>query len=112
MILQQVDFNDFWEWLGRSDSYKNNFSYDGAKALFEYIEEASDNGEQEAADNYDPIAWCVEFSEYADFGEFQHDTGYTKDGVVYKGYDNIDTLEDLSDHTIVISESPLVIADF
>lgn len=72
MILQQVNSSDFWSWLNhdKDSSYYRYFSYEAAKALFDYLEEASDNGEQEAADNYDPVAWCVEFSEYNSLADF------------------------------------------
>lgn len=63
MITQAVTFSDWWNWLQSSESYKNNFSYDGAQAVFDYMEEYSESTESEA-DNFDPIAWCVEFTEY------------------------------------------------
>lgn len=77
MILQQVNSSDFWEWLNhdKDSSYYRDFSYEAAKALFDYLEEASDNGEQEAADNYDPVAWCVEFSGYDSLADFNKDRG-------------------------------------
>jgi hypothetical protein len=100
MITTQVTFSDFWGWLNSSDGYKNSFSYEGAKALFEYLEEATDNGGEVEPDNYDPVAWCCEFSEYADLDELK------------ENYDSIESMEDLQNNTIVISESPLVIADF
>lgn len=99
MITTQVQFSDFWQWLQNSDSYKNNFSYEGAKALFDYLETASDNGETDTMD-FDPVAWCCEFSEYKDLDELK------------ENYSNIETMQDLEYNTIVISESPLVIADF
>lgn len=53
---------EFWEWIKQSDSYSNNFSLEGAKALQAYLEELSEDigGNIE----WDPIAWCVEYSEY------------------------------------------------
>jgi hypothetical protein len=91
---------EFWNWLERSDNYSNNFSIEGAKALQAYYDELSEDLGENI--EFDPIAWCCEFSEYKDFDEFQHDTGYTKDGKQYQGYDNINSLEDLTDHTQVI----------
>ena len=38
---------------------RNNFSYEGAKALMEYLEDLSENIE------YDPIAFCCDFVEYS-----------------------------------------------
>lgn len=43
---------------------RDNFSYDGAAALMEYLESiAEDTGEPM---EYDPIAYCCDFAEYAD----------------------------------------------
>jgi len=108
MITTQVTFSDFWGWLQSSDSYKNNFSYEGAKALFEYLEEASDNGEPSEADNYDPVAWCVEFTEFKDFKNWKTNFYGTDDTPIGQ----IKDLGELNNHTIVVNESPLVIADF
>ncbi len=54
MITTDVQFHTFWDWLQSSNNYKNNFTYDGAKALFEYLEEYSE--ESEAKVEFDPIA--------------------------------------------------------
>ncbi len=53
---------------------------------------------------FDPIAWCCEFSEYDSFEQFQKDTGYTKDGVEHVGYPDIETVDDLREHTTVLIE--------
>lgn len=102
---------EFAEWCKQSDSYKNNFSFDGANALQAYLEELS----EEMGDNieFDPIAWCCEFSEYASYDEFQHDTGYIKDGVQYNGYDNINSLDELKDNTTVIEfDGGIIVSEF
>ena len=44
------------------ESYKDNFSYEGKKALFEYLEELEEGCNQEL--ELDPIALCCEYSEY------------------------------------------------
>ena len=36
MITTEVISNDFVDWLRTSDSYKNNFSVQGARALYDY----------------------------------------------------------------------------
>ena len=43
---------------------RDNFSYDGAEALMEYLDELS----ADIGDNieYDPIAFCCDFAEYSD----------------------------------------------
>ena len=63
----------------------DNFSYEGARALFQYIEELEDDiGEQI---EFDPIAIRCDYSEYKNLEE------------VKEYYDNIETIEDLQDHT-------------
>lgn len=49
----------------------HNFSYEGLHALFDYIEEfEADTGQQI---EFDPIALCCEYSEYANIQEIQED---------------------------------------
>jgi hypothetical protein len=57
----------FWHWLKQSGSYQDNFSVSGAKAVFNYFDELSD--EMDKPIEFDPIAWCVEFSEYDSVAE-------------------------------------------
>lgn len=62
---------EFAEWVKNSDSYSNNFSFEGAKMVQEYYEQLSDDlGE---SIEFDPIAWCVEWSEYNSFQEAYQD---------------------------------------
>lgn len=57
----------------------NNFSYEGKKALFEYIEELeSDTGEET---ELDVIALCCEFTEYSNIQEFV--ANYSDDYIVW-----------------------------
>jgi hypothetical protein len=88
MITTEVTASDFQNWLRQSDSYKNNFSYEGAQALYDYLYEYS----EETGENmeFDPIAWCVEFTEYENLKELQ------------ENYNNIENEEDLLNSTSVI----------
>ena len=64
MITTTVNFDTFYTWLqNKNSSYYHYFSYEGAKALFEYLDDLSDELD-DRTDNYDPVAWCVGFSEY------------------------------------------------
>ena len=47
---------------------KHGFSYEGTKALFEHFEQYEENCDQEL--EFDPIAFCCEYSEYEDMEEF------------------------------------------
>lgn len=88
MIVNTITDNSyFYQWLQSSDNYKNNFSYDGANALQEYLDNLSD--ELDESIEFDPIAWCCEFSEYENLKEVQSD------------YD-VKSLDNLKDNTIVI----------
>lgn len=114
-IIETItDEYHFAEWCKQAkarDSSYGHFTLEGAKALQAYFEDLSeDMGE---SIEFDPIAWCVEFSEYKDFDEFKHDNGYTVDGVEHDGYEDIKTLEDLQDHTTVIEfDGGILVAEF
>ena len=72
MIIQTVNENQFIDSFRTWDTYKNNFSYDGLKALYEYFEEfaeCQDSGTFEL----DVVAICCDFTEYKNFEEFQSD---------------------------------------
>lgn len=102
---------EFFDWLKQSDNYKNGFSLEGAKALQAYFEQLSD--EINESIEFDPVAWCCEFSEYEDFETFQSDTGYIKDGEQYPGYDYIKNIEELEDYTTVIQfDGGIIIQNF
>ena len=67
---------------------QHGFSYEGAKALFEYLE----NFEQDTGEEleFDPVAIRCDFDEYESLEE------------VKANYQDIETLEDLQNHTTVI----------
>ena len=78
---------------------ENAFSYQGKKALFEYLEELSEDCGTEV--ELDVVALCCEYSEYSEFKE------------VKETYD-IENLEDLYEHTQVIefNHGSLIVADY
>lgn len=93
MIVKTItDDYYFWNWLKKSDSYKNNFSLEGAKAvqgvMYEYSEETSEAGFLE----FDPIAWCCEFSEYKSALECAQEYGY-EEVVDLEPHGSVDLLE-------------------
>ena len=94
--------SEFYHWVKQSDSYKNNFTYEGAKALQAYLDDLSDGMDEPI--EFDPIAWCVEWTEYENLDEVLSEFDYA-----YK------TLEDLQDVTTVIEvdgTDRLVVQDF
>jgi hypothetical protein len=69
-------------------SIEQGFSYEGTKALFEYFEQyEQDTGEQM---EFDPVAIRCDFDEYENLQEIK------------ENYQDIETLEDLQNHTTVI----------
>jgi|SRR5690606_7441880 len=88
MIVKEVTFYDFlkeFEEFGREDQ----FSFEGKKALFDYLNELSDDlGEYI---ELDIIAISCGFVEYESIEEFNHD--YQLD---------LDDIDDVQDYTTVI----------
>lgn len=83
--LNAYDFRSEFAHMGRQE----NFSYAGLTALFEYIEECYT---EEEPFELDVIGLCVQFTEYDSLEQCLQEVGN----------DDIKTLEDLQDHTIVI----------
>lgn len=83
--ITEYQFTD-WFMKHRPD----NFSYEGTKALFDYLEDLEDSIGEKI--EFDPIAFCCEYSEYDNIEE------------CLKEYDNLEikTIDDLRDHTQVI----------
>jgi len=77
---------------------KDNFTYEGLKALYNHFEEEEQNGIET---EFDPIGICCEYTEYKDLEELQNN------------YSNIETMEELHDHTQVIEfKGGIIILDF
>ena len=91
-MKEYVNEHTFRDRFMRSDNYKNNFSYEGLHALFEYFEEFDpelDGIEIE----FDMIGICCDYSEYDDLEDFNQQYSHVKDGY---------TLDDIRDETVVI----------
>ena len=85
-MKKTISFFDFCDSF--SDSYKNNFSYEGKQALFAYLEEYEESTDEEL--ELDPIALCCEYTEYENLKELQ------------QNYNNIENMDDLVGQTTVI----------
>jgi hypothetical protein len=87
-MIDTVNKYDFIDRFRSSDSYANNFSYEGLSALFDYLEDYEDDtGEQI---EFDLVALCCDFAEYEDIEDIKYH------------YSDIESLEDLERHTTVI----------
>lgn len=96
-MKQTVNFSQFVDSF--SDQYKDNFSYEGQRALFDYLENLEEDTGTEI--ELDPIALCCEYSEYKDLKEIQ------------ENYTNIKSMEDLKDNTQVVEfDGGIIIQDF
>ena len=100
-MYQVITSSEFSDWFLKSETYKDNFSYKGLKSLYNYFIDL----ENDTDDNieFDPVAICCEYSEYENLEEIKNN------------YNDIETIEDLRDHTQVIEISgsdKIIIQDF
>ena len=105
--INEYDFlTAFRDW--QSGAYKDNFSYNGLRALFNYLEEYEDSTDTEI--DLDIVALCCDYTEHKDIYEFLKEYPNTlikTDKYSYETDDNIEgyeeaLLEELRDHTQVI----------
>ena len=100
-MKQYVTESTFIDAFKQNDDRKNQFSYEGLKALFEYFEEYEDSTGEEL--EFDTIAICCEYTEYDNLKELNNN--YSKE---YKD------LEELREETevIVVDYDKFIIRDF
>ena len=65
-MKKTVDKEEFFEWF--AEYRPNNFSHEGRYALYDMLTEYEEDTGEEL--EFDPIAFCCEYSEYADIEEF------------------------------------------
>lgn len=87
-MKRTINFSQFCDEFVNHER-QENFSYEGKRALFDYLEELEEDTGQEI--ELDIIALCCEYTEYADIDEFngEYDIG-------------AETLDDIREHTQVI----------
>ena len=89
-----VNFSDFVDGFTKLEFRKDQFSYDGLKLIFDYLESFEEDGEEI---EFDPIGICSEFTETT-VPEFNSDYG-TK-------FSSIEEIEEyLGKHTSVIGRT-------
>ena len=99
-MKKTINFYDF-ERAFSSDTYQDHFSYEGKKALFEYLEEYEDStGEQI---ELDIVALCCDFAEYESIEHFQSD--YSNE------YTDMETIQDCTS-VIMVSEKGFIVQQF
>ncbi len=99
-MYKTIGFNEFCDSFKHMDR-DNNFSYQGKRALFDYLENYEEDSGQEI--ELDVIALCCEYTEYENMEEFQN------------AYDNdYKTIEDIEEKTqvIKIDDDSFIIQNF
>lgn len=98
-MKQIINFSQFVDAFARMDR-ADNFSYEGKKALFNYLEQYEEDTGSEI--ELDIIALCCEYTEYKNLEELQ------------ENYSDIDSMEELEQHTqvIMINNESFIIQDF
>ena len=98
-MKQSVNIYDFERAFKRCE--RDNFSYDGLKALFEYLEEYEEDTGDEV--ELDVIALCCDYMEYDSLNEYNRDYD-TK-------YSEIDAIQD--DTTLIkIDDNSFIIQQY
>lgn len=100
MLVKSVSFSDFLKEFAEFGR-ENHFSYEGKKALYDYLNELSEDLGEPI--ELDVIGLCCDFTEYQDLKEFNYNYGY-----------DIESLEELEYYTTVIKidEKRFIIHDF
>ena len=102
-MFQEITSTQFSDWFLSSETYKNNFSYEGLKALFDYLENYEEETGQKV--KFDPVALCCEYSEYDNLESVIENYNST----------HIQTIDDLEYNTSVIEikgTDRIIIRDF
>jgi len=99
MIIREINeyaFSDAFRDMGRG----TQFSYDGLKALYAFLDELSEDCGKPM--ELDVIALCCDFTEYSDLAELQ------------ENYSDITSMDELQDNTMVIpvSGESFIIQDY
>lgn len=104
MLVKKVYFDDFLNEFEKFDRV-DSFTYEGKKALYNYLYELGEEIGQPI--ELDIISICGEFTEYECLEQFNHDYGYAI------GH-NIEDIDDIEDYTTVIKidEEGFIIQDF
>lgn len=100
-MKKTVSFSDFQSEFNDSQ-YKGNFTYEGLKALFDYLEELEQDTGEEI--ELDIVAIACDYEEYSSFEEFKEN--YSDD--------SIESIADLRYHTtvIMIDDESFIIQQF
>jgi len=99
-MYKTINESDFTSWFSQSDTYKNNFSYEGLQTLFNYLEDYEEDTDEKI--EFDPIALCCEYAEYPSAFDCAKEYGHDTDALKDTEEQEQDALEWLEDRTVVI----------
>ncbi len=99
-MKQDVNFSQFCDAFG--ESRKNQFSYDGKSALFDYLEEYEESTDTEI--NLDIIALCCEYTEYESVKDYLQNYDTDEELETYEEVEEFDkaVLQEISNKTTLI----------
>ena len=100
-MKKTINFYDFERAFSNADR-ANQFSYEGQRALFEYLEEYEESTGEEI--ELDVIALCCEYVEYDNIEEFQLEYGH-------EDYPDMDSIQDRTE-VIEFGKGQFIIASF
>lgn len=101
-MKKTLSFNDFCDEMNGYETAKDKFSYDGKKALYDYLTEIET--EQENEIELDVVALCCEYNEYENLEEFHKD--YDKEQ-----YPDIETIQE-NTTVIKVNDEAFIIQQF
>ena len=87
-MIKTINETEFIDAFRKRDMYKNNFSYEGLIALFQYFEWIENEFDDEI--ELDVVGICCNYEEYENLAEIQ------------ESYTDIQSVEDLRELTEVI----------
>ena len=104
-MKEEISFNQFCDRF-KEMNRDNNFSYDGKRALFDYLEQYEEDCD--TVIEFDVISLCCDYTEYEDLKEFLNDYSNTIK-TERKDFEKDEeeeykeaVMEELSNHTTVI----------
>ncbi|MGL6118919.1 MAG: hypothetical protein ACRC0V_00275 [Fusobacteriaceae bacterium] len=101
MIYKELSFDDIWTIAQQDDQRKNNFTYEGLKALYEYLDDISGEIGDGTGLAWDWIGICCEYDEWESVEKALE-------------YYDFETLEQLENNTTVIQfgENKIITSQF
>jgi hypothetical protein len=88
-MKEYVTESTFIDAFKQSDTRKNQFSYEGLKALYEYFEEYEDSTGEEL--EFDMIGICCEYTEYDSLKQYNDEYG-----------NECEEIDEIADYTALI----------